>query len=546
MAYIIVPSRRGWTRQPIGSLELDSDALAVILPSTGSRYGASPEGVPLSSTNRIVTEHGVALGRTTGGWGLGQRYFSGCAPSDDVTLLTVAWSKSASVSSRWPASVAQFANALSYGIEFGTGTAATVRLRAYLAGGTRYVGGNIPIPTVPTTIVARHKYGEQTLWVGGEKDSNEGTFNGPGSGFAYIGAYSGAAFDYVLMTAFWKRAISDGEIRRYTDNPWQIFRPRRRVTFFDLGAGGGSTLNALASGQSQASGTAQLAAQVALAGIGVAVAGGQANAAVAVPLAAAGIAVAGGQANARATVAITAAGLAQAAGQAGLSAAVLAQAAGAAQAAGNAQLAAQLQALASGAAQASGAANLSGGAPGVLSAAGTAEASGAAVLTVTVNLAATGNAQAGGAAAGQLLAAGSLAAFGQAVAGGAAWPSLQVNLAASGGAQSGGQASATLSAADQITAIGSAQASGQATLSITATLTAAGFALAMGAGGLSIEIPLAAFGTAQAGGSAGLVDVPDYIPVAPLRLAAGCQRPATLRAPALRTIHLRHEATRAH
>lgn len=236
MAYIIVPSRRGWTQQPVGPLELDSDALAVILPSTGSRYGASPEGVPLSSTNRIVTEHGVALGRTTGGWGLGQRYFSGCAPSDDVTLLTVAWSKSASVSSRWPASVAQFGNALSYGIEFGTGTAATVRLRAYLAGSTRYVGGNIPIPTVPTTIVARHKYGEQTLWVGGEKDSNEGTFNGPSSGFAYIGAYSGAAFDYVLMTAFWKRAISDDEIQRYTDNPWQIFRPRRQISYFDMGA----------------------------------------------------------------------------------------------------------------------------------------------------------------------------------------------------------------------------------------------------------------------------------------------------------------------
>lgn len=346
----------------------------------------------------------------------------------------------------------------------------------------------------------------------------------------------------VLPDVFLNKGAADA----LSDNPWQIIRPRRRITYFDLGAGAGSSLNAAASGQARASGGAQLAAQIALAGIGVAVAGGYAAAAVAVPLAAAGIAVAGGQANARATIAISAAGLAQAAGQAGLSATVLAQAAGAAQAAGNAQLAAQLQALASGAAQASGAANLSGGAPGVLSAAGTAEASGAAVLTVTVNLAAAGSAQAGGAAAGQLLAAGSLAAFGQAVAGGAAWPTLQVNLAASGGAQSGGQASATLSAADQITAIGSAQASGQATLSITATLTAAGFALAMGAGGLSIEIPLAAFGTAQAGGSAGLVDVPDYIPVAPLRLAAGCQRPATLRAPAMRTIHLRHEATRAH
>lgn len=262
------------------------------------------------------------------------------------------------------------------------------------------------------------------------------------------------AYASVAMTG-----LSEADLNLTTRNPWGIFKRRARRTIIDLGASGGA-LNAAASGSDTASGSATLAAQVALAGVGVSVAGGSAQAGVAVPLSAAGITVAGGSANGTATVSITAAGLAHAAGQAGLSASVLLAAAGAAQASGNATLAAQLNALASGAAQASGSANLSGGAPGALSASGGDVASGSAVLSVSVQLQATGAGQAGGSANGTASAPGALSATGQANAG------------------------------------------GFATWSALVTLTAAGFVQAMGAGSFTATIPLQAAGSAQASGVA--------------------------------------------
>lgn len=222
-------------------------------------------------------------------------------------------------------------------------------------------------------------------------------------------------------------------------NPWEIFKnPAKELLF---GAPASSSLSGSATGGATAAGSANLSAQVALAGVGVATAGGSAVGSVAVPLSAAGLSVAGGSAGITATVSISAAGLAQAAGTAGLSAAVLLAGAGAAQASGNATLAAQLAAMASGSAQAGGSANLSGGPPGAISASGGAVASGSAVLNVTVQLAATGAAQAGGSA----------------------------NL-------SGG--------------------------STTFALTAAGFAQAMGAGSLVVAVQLSASGSATAGGTA--------------------------------------------
>jgi hypothetical protein len=277
-------------------------------------------------------------------------------------------------------------------------------------------------------------------------------------------SYDGANITYARrLTAagvLAQRDLTANDAIRLAENPWQIFSPRTRRIFVSQGASGGSTLNAAASGQSQASGTAQLAAQVALAGIGVAVAGGQANATVAVPLTAAGIAVADGAAGATASVSVTAAGLAQAAASAGLSASVLLAGAGAAQAAGNGHLTALLEMLAAGAAEASGSAQLSGGAQGDLSASGQASAGGAGVLTVTVSLSAAGVAQASG--------------------------------TASGSAGSPGDVSAA----------GGAVADGSATWSAVLQLTAPGFVQAMGAGALSVDVSLVAAGAGQASGQA--------------------------------------------
>ncbi len=224
----------------------------------------------------------------------------------------------------------------------------------------------------------------------------------------------------------------------------------------------GTTGSISAGGSDTVSGSANLAAQVALAGIGVSVVGGTAGAAVAVPLSAAGIAISSGTSNESAAVTISAAALAEAAGQAGLSPSVLLAAAGAAQSSGNSALAAQLQLMASGAGQASGSANLSAQSGGQISASGGDVASGAAVLSVTVRLQAAGSDVVSGSATGSVTSPGQLAA------------------------------------------IGAGQADGTAQWATLVNVTAAGFVQAMAAGAFSVDFPLAADGTVRAAGQARL------------------------------------------
>ena len=278
------------------------------------------------------------------------------------------------------------------------------------------------------------------------------------------------------------RALDEGEAKGLHENSWQIYKRRSRHVFVGASGGGGADLYGVASGTSQASGTATLSAQVALAGVGVSIAGGSATASATVPISATGISVSGGDANLAATIAIAAAGLAQAAGAAGLSASVLLAGSGAALAAGNATLAAQLSALASGSAQASGSATLSGGAPGAISAFGTSVAGGSGTLEVTVQLAATGTAQASGTAT------------------------------LSGGPEG------------EIAASGGAVAGGSGTLAVTVALTAAGFVQAMGAGAMLVSVHLAATGSATAGGSAVLRLLGAAVPVLDLRYVARAVR----------------------
>lgn len=334
-------------------------------------------------------------------------------------------------------------------------------------------GGSLSVNAGPYTVGKRYvlvgvsRTTGTEFWINGKLvGTTTSVYGNPGyiRNLALFSADATANRMRYIGGAAWARALRQSEAAALSENPWQIFRPRTRRIFVSQGAGG-STLNALASGQSQASGTAQLAAQVALAGIGVAVAGGQAAATVAVPLAAAGIAVAGGQANARATVAITAAGLAQAAASAGLSASVLLAGAGAAQAAGNGHLTALLEMLAAGAAEASGSAQLSGGAQGDISASGQASAGGAGVLTVTVSLSAAGVSQASGTASGSAGSPGDVSAAGGAVADG----------------------SANITATVLLTAAGFVQAMGAGELVTTVSLAATGGALATGTGTLNVQ-----------------------------------------------------------
>lgn len=274
-----------------------------------------------------------------------------------------------------------------------------------------------------------------TLWMGG----------GTGSNVYLLAAIAGE--------------LTDDQLRALSSNPWSLFEPEDHLLWWPSADAGG---NISASGAAAAAGSATLQADVALAGVAVALAGGAAAAQVSVPLSATGLSVSSGSAGLTATITVSAAGLAEAAGAAGLSASVLLAGAAAATAAGNASLAATLAAAASGSAQAGGSATLSGGSPGALSATGSATAGGSAGLDVQLSLSAAGSAAAGGSA---IL---------------------------------GGGAAGSLSAS------GAAQAGGSGLLTASVALTAAGFVQAMGAGALFVSIDLAASGQATAGGLAHL------------------------------------------
>lgn len=461
-------------RQPQGKLELDESSplargLYCYFDPLINRL-VNDAGVTSSVNNgqRVIGTRGQAHARIDGyGSAIQQVLVPGYpATTSDFTLVSLCSINQINASQYQVISTAHSSNAVVAAVETGDGTTkGRIRGRAYI-GGTRYIGGSFTILDDDMHLLAfRQRYNaEQALFVDGVKDPVTGAFTGPGIGFSYCGAYTLAPYQKIGLNLWYNRALTDGELRALADNPWQLFRPRSLGIFVPVAAGGGSTLNASASGSDVASGSASLSAQVALASVGVSTASGAATLAASVPLSAVGLAVASGSATPSATVTISAAGLAQAAGQAGLSASVLAQAAGAALASGNATLAAQLNALATGAAQAGGSANLSGGAAGSLSASGAAIAAGTAVLSVTVGLQAAGSALASGTATGSANAPGQVSATGGAAAGGSGVMSAQVSITAAGFVQAMGQGA--FSATVPLSAFGVVTASGYAHLTV--------------------------------------------------------------------------------
>ena len=65
------------------------------------------------------------------------------------------------------------------------------------------------------------------------------TFNTAGSGS-------------ITFSAAWDRALSEEEVKEISANPWQIFRAKPRVLYFDVGGGPGGTLAATESGSDTA------------------------------------------------------------------------------------------------------------------------------------------------------------------------------------------------------------------------------------------------------------------------------------------------------
>jgi len=183
--------------------------------------------------------------------------------------------------------------------------------------------------------------------------------------------------------------VTDGEPRSLSENPWQIFKPRRRITYIDLGAPAAATLEGHAQAQASATGNLTLAAtldgaalsvatatgtlttQIPLAGAAVSVVSAAGELLTGIPLSGAAVAQAVAAGSLTAQIRLDGNALAQAAASAGLTSAILL--------AGNAQG----QATATGA--------LAGESSGL---AGDAKAEAAAVATLTTSIRLSGSAAA--------------------------------------------------------------------------------------------------------------------------------------------------------
>ena len=313
MANIIVPSRRIWTRQPQQAVEIDRQS-----PFGQSALvwsGAAPEinQANLAAASIVSGARSVSLlGRSVNI----QNGYIDVAGSFTVvsTPISFLWvgrhNETGSRNSELIGSSAGAAAGVSFGYSVGD-----IRISWPNGGGSLTAAVTVD-PAIGDFISVAGSYNPTSgLLVVCYKNHSTGVVRSGNTSYGYsnwsagnglwrIGNSQGSGWttkgDNFLALAT-LRALPLAALISSAQNPWQIFAPQKRYSFFDMGAGGGSTLNASASGAAQASGSATLAAQVALAGVGVAIAGGSAAASVAVPLSAAGLAVAGGSAGASAT-----------------------------------------------------------------------------------------------------------------------------------------------------------------------------------------------------------------------------------------------------
>lgn len=314
------------------------------------------------------------------------------------------------------------------------------------------------------------------------------------------------AFGYYIEGTPTGGVPSDEELRDWVGNPWTMFRADP-IRVYSLPSSG--TEQALAaSGSATATGSTQLAASIALAGVGVALAGGSGtlSGAQSAPLAATGTAAASGTAAPRIDIALSALGLSIATGTATLDAATAGSlaASGSASASGSAAAAANVTISAAGLAQAAAAAGLS--AQVLLAGAGAAAAAGNAALAAQLRAAATGGAQASGTATITGSAAGQLTAGGSAQALGSAALVVSVRLAAAGSAAATGAGAVDAGTSQALAGSGQAGATGAAQVVAEVVLTGAGFVQAMGVGYLVVQVDLAGAGAAVADGAAAAVD----------------------------------------
>lgn len=258
----------------------------------------------------------------------------------------------------------------------------------------------------------------------------------------------------------WTRAVSSDEIAALSANPWQLFRAKPRVLYFDVG-GGGTTHNLAADAAAAASAAAALSVSVPLAAaaLSVATAGGAMSVSIPLAGAAAGEASATGDLSTTGTADLAAAATATANASGGLSLSI--PLAGSAVA----------QALAS--------AGITQGVPLAGDAAGTAGASGA--LTLNISLAGAAIAEAAANAGLSVLTSG-----------------------LAGDAVASASASAALTHAVPLSGASLAVSSASGNLTQLVPLSGAAASASMATGGLDVSVQLSAAALAQAMATAGL------------------------------------------
>lgn len=256
MAYIIVPSRRVLTRQPDASARITDSTLAeslltAWLPHTSPMIdivtgaplddpyaGASFTGLACDAEGEISRgNNNSTLYRSLGrfsrvsydGWSqlLVVRPLAAITAARNISYLVgaSAWNSSEIWVGR--DGVSQFSYRAVGGASLSVNAGPyTVGKRYVLVGVSRPTGTefwiNGKLVGTTTSVYGNQGYSRNLALYSADVTANR---------MRYIG---GAA---------WARALRQSEAAALSENPWQIFRPRRRVTFFDLGAGGATAVN---------------------------------------------------------------------------------------------------------------------------------------------------------------------------------------------------------------------------------------------------------------------------------------------------------------
>lgn len=257
MAAIIIPSRRIWTQQPASPVEIDwSHPLArglifACIPGAAMNLA---DAVPLFRVNVPFSETIRRSGRViSAGAYYATPPTSAADPSAKFDLMALTALIVASIDSATNAgNNYSLSRAVSTSVPpWGIGINGASGVRGTFGGFDTSAAISGLDTRVPHAYVLRGEPGRSSVWVDGERKVENTTYLVPK--YAYTGLdthtlrfgtlQSGGTNQRPVRPALglvWQSPLSDRDIRDISANPWQIFRPPVRRTFF-LPTSGGAT-----------------------------------------------------------------------------------------------------------------------------------------------------------------------------------------------------------------------------------------------------------------------------------------------------------------